>query len=206
MARNENPPFERGATAYNGDTIDSANLVGEQWEGQEWVFEDVDPNTGLERTERFVRLRVVRNVATIALVGKRLAQFDTTAGKYGARIAGYAATTAGEGYPIDEYLPTAGVPINDLCYIVIEGPAVIANATGAANANFGTAAGVWGVAETAAGSTNTTAAGRIAVQDFATGATGATLANQVQNRVGRNLTGATTADTQADVLFDVGHW
>lgn len=202
MARNENPPFERGATFYNGETIDANDLGGLGIEGMEWVFEDRDPGSATQRTNRPVRCRVLRNTSAGALLPKRLGRFEAGAGEFGSRVDGYATTLAAEAVPIDEYLPAAGVPVNDLFWGVIEGPAVILT-TLAGDATNVFSVGNWGVAATAATSGATTS-GRIEVQVL-TGATAA-LANQVMNRIGRALTAATTANTDTDVLFDVGHW
>jgi hypothetical protein len=203
MARNENPPFARGETFYNGETIDANNLGGENLEGMEWVFEDVNPNTGRQRTESPVRCRVVRNVSGVALLPGLLGNFQDTAGVWGRRINGYAITTAAEGVPIDEYLPAAGVPNNDLFWVVIEGPAVIRTTTLATAACL-IPVGDWVVASTAAASTFSTTAGRVEVQSLA-GAT-AVLADQVLNRIGRAITGRTTAETNTNTLYYVGKW
>lgn len=201
MARNENPPFPRGGTFYDGGTIDASDLGGTNLEGKEWVFEDVHPGTGVARSSRPVRCRVVRNTAAIALLPKRIARFELGANEYGSRIDGYATTTAAEGVPIDEYLPSAGVPINDLCYVVIEGPAVVLS--GLSDFAADVAVGDWLVAITGATSGATTS-GRVALQVL-TGATAA-LANQVQNRIGRALSAATTQNTNTDVLLHIGKW
>lgn len=201
MARLENPPFPRGGTFYDGDTIDANDLGGENLEGMEWVFQDVDPNTGIARTERPVRCRVVRNTSGINLLPKRIGRFETGAGEYGSRVDGYTRTTAEEGYPIDEYLPAAGVPNNDLFWIVVEGPAVVL--TPLSNMSADADVGGWVVAITAATSGATTA-GRAHPQVL-TGAT-TPLAIQVQNRIGRALTQRVTDSTDSDILLDVGHW
>lgn len=213
MARNENPPFSRGSTWYDGDTIDSNNLGGVELEGMEWVFEDTNPNTGVWRSGRPVRCRVVRNSSGVALLPKLLATFSVTAGQYGKRVAGFShltpATGSGsvsrpgnEGYPIDEYLPTAGAPANDLLWIVIEGPATVI--TSMSDAPLDLAVGGWVVAQTAAASTHSTTAGRVLAQAL-TGAT-AVLGEAVQNRIGRALTARSTNTTNTDTLVDVGHW
>lgn len=201
MSRDENPPFSRGETYYNGGTIDTADLGGLNLEGKEWVFEDADGNTGVSRSSRSVKCRVVRNTAAIALLPKRVARFELGANEYGSRVDGYATATAAEGFPIDEYLGAAGVPVNDLCYIVVEGPAVVLSGL----TDFGAvvAPGDWLVAITGATSGATTS-GRVALQVL-TGATAA-LADQVQNRIGRALSAATTANTNTDLLIHVGKW
>jgi len=201
MSRNENPPFARGETFYNGETIDSADLGGVNLEGKEWVFEDVNPTTGVARTGEYVRCRVVRNAAAIALLPKRVVSFEASGTEYGCRVDGYVTTTAAEGYPLDEYLPTAGVPIGDLAYIVVDGPAMVI--TSIADMSADIAVGTKLVGLTAATSGATTA-GRVHPQVL-TGAT-ALLADQVQNRIGRALTAGLTTATATEILCLVGKW
>lgn len=204
MARDENPPFGRGETWYNGATPDSADLTGSDAViGREWVFEDRDPTSLTLRSNRPVRVRAVRNVSGAARSAKRAVTFSTTAGLYGNSIDGYATTTAQECYPLDEYISSStGLIDDDVGYIVIEGPAMcMVGLTAGATTNF--AVGDWLVSQTAATSQAATAG--YAEQILLTGAT-APLANQVMNRIGRALTAKTTANTGADVLVDVGHW
>jgi hypothetical protein len=204
MSRDENPPFSRGETFYNGATIDTNDLGGTNLEGKEWVFEDYDPTTDTTRSNKYVRCRVVRNTSGINLLPKRIAAFEldtTNPDEYGRRVAGYTTTTSAEGYPIDEYLPAAGVVTNDLFYIVVEGPAVVLTSLSDFGANITT--GTWVNAITAATSQATTA-GRVEDQDI-TGATNV-LANAILNRIGRALSAATTANTNTDVLIEVGKW
>lgn len=190
MARDDAPPFNRGETWYGGSAIDSNDLGGVNLEGKEYVFEDT-----IRGTQNPVRVRVVRNKAADVLLPKRLVRFQ--AGSfYGRRVDGYTSTTAEEGFPVDELLPSTGVPVNDLFYIVVNGPAlVLSDLAGGANNVITTSNNL--VALTAATSGATTA-GRVAAQDL-TGAT-AVLANQIQNRIGRALTAATTANTNTDIL------
>ena len=204
MSRDENPPFSRGETFYNGGTIDTADLGGVNLEGKEWVFEDYNPATDTTRSDKYVRCRVVRNTSGINLLPKRLAAFEvdaTNPDEWGRRVAGYTTVTNAEGFPIDEYLPAAGVVTNDLFYIVVEGPAVVLTSLSDLTAVVG--GGDWLNAITAATSQATTA-GRLTNQVI-TGAT-SILAEAVMNRVGRALSAATTANTNADVLIEVGKW
>jgi hypothetical protein len=214
MSRDENPVFPRGSTFYDGETIDTNDLQGINLEGMEWVFEDVHPTTGVRRTGRSVRCRCVRNVSGVNLLPKLLATFSITAGLYGQRVVGYSRLTPGtgalnngaspmaEGYPIDEYLPAAGVPTNDLFWIVLEGPAVCV--TSVSNGVNDFSVGTWATAQTAAASTFSTTAGRVIAQAL-TGAT-AILGEAVQVRIGRALTALTANQTASDILLDIGHW
>lgn len=208
MARNENPPFGRGYTFYDGGTIDSNNLGGVNLEGQEWVFEDIDYSTGSggakkARTGEPVTCRVVRNASAGALLPKRCVRYQATAGNYGHRVDGYTTATAAEfAGVVDEWLPSAGVPQYDLFWIVVKGPTNMLPDL-AAGANNLIPIGTALVALTAATSGATTA-GRVAPQDL-TGAT-ALLGDQVQNKIGRALTARTTANTTTDVLVSVRRW
>ena len=121
MARNENPPFPRGGlgTGYSDPaTVDTTSLT--HLEGKEWLFEDQDPTivdgVASGRTNQYVRCRCVRNVSGGALLPKRFAMYKTDgtgAGDYGGRVSGYG-TQGKAGGIIDEYLPAAGVPANEL--------------------------------------------------------------------------------------------
>lgn len=199
MARNENPPFGRGETYFNGvgatTTDPSAGIVG-----KEWVFEDVNPNTRAVRSNKSVKCRAVRNVSGIALLPRRLSVFQHVSDGEGFEVDGYTATVAARGYLIDEYLPAAGVAANDICWIVVEGPAE--GITDLATADT-IAVGDKLVALTAATSQATTA-GRVDLFD----ATGATLplANQIMHYIGHALSAITSGQTNSAILIDVGHW
>lgn len=212
--KQENPPFARGTT-YMGltETIDTANLAGINLEGKEYIFEDLDPRGAAGsvavRTNRPVRCRIVRNMAGTTLFAKYCGQQGVTAGKVNVYLSGLVAVGATRGFPIDEYLPAAGVRNGDLCYVVIEGPALVRTSL-AANAENVINLGDTLVALTAATSGATTA-GRVIVRNTTlTNVTAAanfdasTFANNVQNRIGMALSAATTANTNADLLIDIG--
>jgi hypothetical protein len=200
MARYESPPFDRGATFYNGATIDSNNLGGIQHEGKEWEFEDLDLSTvgaKAARTNRMVRCRVCRNVAAVALLPKRLASFKV--GNPG-RVDGYATTTAQAFLGVvDEWLPAAGVPVNDLFWMVVEGPSqMLTDLAGGANNLIPLDTILVGLTAVTSGATT---AGRVAPQDLS-GVTTA-LGSQIQNALGRALTAATTANTNTSILVEI---
>lgn len=197
MARDETPPFERGFTYYNGGTIDANNLGGVNLEGKEWRIEDTIYGTG-----QYVTLRCVRNVAAVALLPKRLVKFSLDA-FYGCRVNGYTNVSPEGGFPVDERLPAAGVAVNDLFYIVVQGPAlVLTDIASGAGSVF--AVGDPLVSLTGATSGATTA-GRVRVAAV-TGLTGVPIRDELLNVIGRAVSAKTTAQTAADMLIIVNRW
>lgn len=228
MARNENPPFGRGETFYNlfAATTQSSS-DGTQFEGKEWVFEDINPTTKAYRSGQYVTCRAVRNVSGIALLGSRVARFanaplaDSYA-QYGGQIDGYTYNTplgptvtslASRGYPIDEFLPTAGLQNLDIGWIVVKGPASCLTDLAALAQPI--VIGDRVIAQTAATSQATTA-GRI-VDMFANTASITLAAGNIQDFIGYAMNGptftasttggstwaASTNATNASVLVDV---
>lgn len=206
MARDDSPPIGRGEYEATAGAFD--NLLG-----REWLFEDLDYSasyTGARkaRTNRLVRCRLVKNGTGAALLPKRLAKFSTTAGEYGAVMNGYVATTAGRAYPVDEFLPSAGVPDGAYFWIVVGGPAVVLTplATGEFNGDIAVGQVLVGLTAVTAGATT---AGRVACQNI-TGSSQATdytfAFDQIQNAIGKALTAKTTSQTNADILVEVGKW
>ena len=210
MARDENPPFNRGETFFGiGGTVITATQDPLQLIGHDWEFEDINwALTGAVgakqlRSQRRVTCRVVKNIAGIALLPSRVANASTvqTDGRtFENSIDGYTTTSAAFALGVvDEWLPAAGVAANDFFYIVTKGPTtILTDLAGGANNVF--SVGTVVVALTAATSQATTA-GRIYPQDL-TGAT-SLLGNQVQNAIGRALSAATTANTNIGLLVDV---
>jgi len=206
MARNEDPPFARGQTFYNGATIITTDLGGQNLEGKEWEFEDIDlSQTGAKpaRTNRTVRCRCVRNVSGISLLPKRIVTYQSagTDGRYDVgRVDGYSTTVAARAAGVvDEWLSSTGVVNNDLFWIVVSGPTkVLTDLAGGAN-NVVSIGGL--VTALTAATSQATTAGRVQPQDL-TGAT-ALLGNQIQNVIGKALSAVTTANTNADLLVDM---
>jgi hypothetical protein len=213
MARQEQPPFGRGETGFSiGGSPASTDL--KQWEGKEWVFEDIDwSGTHQSRSNKYVRCRLVRNVSTVSLRPKALVSFKTTdATTYGSQVDGYAvsdgvAVGSIPGFPVDEFLPS-NVAINDIFWIVMEGPAMVVTTldnSATVNINVGD---LVGVATTAAGTTGTTG-GRVEALSALTGAAAATQTQNLKmyhNALGRALTAATTAQTNTSILVEVCRW
>ena len=183
-------PFEIGSTFGATSATDGA-----AWEGREFWVEDKDySSTSASKVRAYGalgwrRLRVVRNLSGVALLPGLLVVPKATG--YGKSVDGYSATTdAQSAYPVDEFLPAAGCPANDLCYIVVEGPAGI-KVDAAATVSISQGSDV--AAVTAAASTHSTTAGRV-YGLAAIGTSTAYPASNVFNRVGRMLSSATTAD------------
>jgi hypothetical protein len=176
MGRLDSPPFERGATFYNGGTIDTNDLGGANLEGREYVFE---PTSGdpADPTGRAVRVRVVRNKSGIALKPKRVVKYEA-ADPFETKVSGYVSALADSpAGVVDEFLPAAGVPNNDLFYIVVDGPSLVTQPGTASSVAIGDR-----IVPTTGTSATNDDAGRVAKQDL-TGAT-ATLGNNIQNVVG----------------------
>ena len=210
MARDESPPFARGETYANGNAeiLNAASgpwgLGGINLEGKEFVFE---PNAdgqggttysqlGSDPAGRPIRVKVVRNVSGQNLKPKRLVKFQTgTAGvPLETRVDGY--TSAVSDIPAgvtDEFLPTAGVPNNDLFYVVIDGPTIGTSLS----ASPGTLATGSRLVPGAGTSLTNDDAGRVALQDLTGSA--ATLGNNIQNRVGRVDSATSITATSANV-------
>lgn len=210
-------PFPRGKTALQnlGRTLTSTDAA--QWEGQEYNVLDWDYSgePGTLRSRRWVRLRCVRNMSGAALPPKRLAVLardaaknissaTATAGVAGTtQVAGLARVNTVKGYPIDEWLPEAGVPDKDLFYIVVKGPAVVLGSV----ANYTSAIAAGDVlysaltASTSAATNGITTGGRVnEIMDVAS--TDIT-AGQLVNRLGRALSANATNTTNSGILVDV---
>lgn len=193
MAYHENLPFKRGDTYEITNSTDGPYLLG-----QEFIVEDINPSDPIKkRSNRLVHLRCVRNSSGIALLPKRIARYKT--GTNHTEVDGYTATTAQYFAGIvDEFLPAAGVPANDIFFITVKGPSLCLMPL--SNLSADVAQDDILVSITAATSQATTA-GRVGAVDL-TGAT-ALLGNQVINRIGRALSTALTNATNTDLLVDV---
>lgn len=216
MSTKENPPFARGTTSSSGIGT-PGSTDNQQWEGTVWEFEDVNWATaGVKpsRSGRTVKCMVVRNASGIALLPKRLVKFKKSGGnplQFCGQVDGYVSDNGGRGYPVDEFLPAAGVSNNDLFYIVIDGPAMCLMPLGpseVAQDNTDIAIGAIIIGLSAATS-QATSAGRVRVQNvtFSPGdTTGTTMANQIQFRIGYALSARVTTATNADVFVDIARW
>jgi hypothetical protein len=180
MARDEHPPFTRGETYYNGSPIDTTNLGGVNLEGKEYRFEVNSPDGYAQNdpSGRLIHVRIVRNTSGANLVPSKIAVFDLS-DPTECKVNGYSFAVGDRPAGIiDEFLPAAGVPPNDLFYLVVEGPSKVLTVNAALTA---LAIGDKVVPGTGTGLL-TADAGKIQKQDL-TGVTAA-LANNIQHVVG----------------------
>lgn len=208
MSRNQSQITERGTTLYNGNPIDTANLLGGHLLGQTKDFEDNDwgsfESAKPSRSARKVRCMLVRNMSGVTLYGKRLVAMNPRTFE----VSGYTITTAQKGYPSDEFLGSNGVPHGDVFWIVVSGPAVVKTMMTGQTADIAVDdliyAATHNAASTAAGTTGVP--GRpdsFAITALTTPAQGLTMARAARNAF-TALSAATTGQTNTDLLVDVG--
>lgn len=166
MSLFDDPPFALGQTLGVTSATD-----GKNWVGAVKTFPDVNPITGVVRSNRVKTCVAVRNTSGAALLPKRVVAFDTT-------TAGLASFTETKGYTavtneervgvVDEYLPAAGVAANDVYWVTVEGPTEVAVALSGADIAVGDR-----LAAITAVSAGATTAGRVTKSGVAAATTGA---------------------------------
>lgn len=202
MADNVTTLPNRGKTLLSGDNR-TLSSTGQSPEGVVKYFDDVAPSTtpGVKskRSDKQVKCVLVRNAAGVALLPKLVVKWKS--GKRGKQVDGYCnvdhEACAGV---VDEHLPAAGVPANDLFWLAVEGPTLVTTSS------VGDATNVWAVdqiatALTAATSQGSATAGR--VRPFAVTTNTTNVASIAFNRIGRAMSAKTTANTSADLLMDL---
>lgn len=190
-----NLPFKRGQTYYGGAPTDSED--GNALLGQEYTMVDDTYGTGRE-----IVLRVVKNSigTTAAVFGKTLAKLNAL----GTEITGIAVVDADRPVAlIDEKLPSGGCAKNDLCYVVVKGPALGKSQIAAGVATTPVAAGDLVNAVTLnQATTASTTAGRIKTRALSSAVTAAQL--EAEGVIGRAISSiATSGVTDTGILIDV---
>jgi hypothetical protein len=135
------PGFARGqtlgvtVTLYEAENGDGSNVVGVRK-----VFRDEDPKTGALKSNRTVECIAVKNTSGSALVPGAVAKFKDAA--ILSEVDGLATTSTALMGVVDEYLPAAGVPNNEVFWLVVRGPSTVTKtATSvAAGASYGLSA------------------------------------------------------------------
>ena len=191
MSRDGTPKFGRGQTYYGGAVpTAAADLIAHaDLEGKTWKFEDVDysvAGTKSVRSGKYVTCMLVRNVHSTVILPSDVVVFNVAGS--GVEYLGQvkkAIPTLGQRVAVaDEFLPAAGVAVNDLFWVVIAGPTMVKTDT--------------------AGDTNisiedyvipgATTAGRVIGQDTTVAAGAATFA-QIQGALGRAVKAVNATST-----------
>lgn len=124
MSLLSDPPFALGQTLGVSSASDGGN-----WVGVIKHFPDVNPTTGVIRSNRLKTCVAVRNTSGAALLPKRVVKFDTTTSGPAVfeEVKGYAAVTNEEFVGVvDEHLPAGGVAANDVFWVTVKGPTEVA--------------------------------------------------------------------------------
>jgi len=189
-----NLPFKRGQTYYGGTPTGTDD--GNALLGQEYTMIDDTYSTGREIT-----LRVVKNStgASTAVFGKTLALLNAQ----GTEIIGIARTDAARPVAlIDEKLGTAGCLTDDLCYVVVKGPALGKTQIAVADANVMAAGDLVNCATINVATTASTTGGRLKTRALSSAVTAAQL--EAEGVIGRAISAiATSGVTDSTILIDV---
>lgn len=233
----EELPFPIGTTYFDGQTADTTTNTAINLEGKEYLTEDLNyasatfNSVKTQRTAYLKKVRIMRNTSVVAIAGGYLCTPASTNGggagvaitdgrQFMGRTDGYAnvggsiPTSTQPAYGIDEFLPSAGCPVNDLFYATVDGPflgivaATAANLLGLSYNGTARPIGIGDllVADTAAASTfgitqlSTMTCGKIASLTVG-GVTGITLGFNLLNRIGRALSAITTGNTTGQSLL-----
>lgn len=187
------------ATGYVNTSPTDDALGTTKLEGSEAWFEDLAPATAAgvrtKRSGRGKRCLFVRNSSAGALLPKRLVSWAS--GYRNRRVDGYVTVDFAEvAGVVDECLPTAGVPQNDLFWLTVEGQTLVKSSLTSDTITAGDKL----VALTAATSGATTS-GR--VQSYAATSNTTALSDMDRNFIGFAISGKTSGETNKDLLADV---
>ncbi len=194
----------RGKTLLASGAEDTSSY--EQLLGQTITVKNYDPaSTDIKklRDSTSVTLMLCRNEGAAALLPKRVVTWKS--GDYGKVVDGYARLPAvAIAGVVDEFLPSTGVAVNGIFWLVIEGQ-TLCKTDLAGDVGTNIAAGDILVSATGATSGATTA-GRAKVADFSGTSQQADFTTPVQNffnSFARALSANTTAQTDRDLLVHV---
>jgi hypothetical protein len=163
------PGFGRGQTLgvtvkmYEAESGDGSTIIGVRKE-----FRDENPRTGELLSNRPVECIAVKNVSGGALLPGQVVKFKAaaTSGQFSGGILGEvdATATTANALPaanglvgvVDEYLPSAGVPNNEVFWLVVRGPATVVKSSTSvsAGAAYGTSTTAGEAAAHTAGTTS----------------------------------------------------
>jgi hypothetical protein len=164
MGLQVDPPFGLGQTLGVTNPNDSmygisSGSYGDNWVGCVKEFTDVDPTTGKVRSNRRKVCIAVRNTAGAALLPKRVVRLAGSGAVLWGAADGYA-SVANESLcgVVDEFLPAAGVAVNDVFWVTVDGPTEVAVALSGTDVAVRDRLSV-----VTAAASNSTTAGRVSV-------------------------------------------
>lgn len=131
-------PFPIGRTWYQGRAADLAadvaagTLTGGEFLGRIYEVEDINYASTATvkplRSNARRKVMAVRNVSGATLARKRLVSLEISTTLCVTSFDGYGWVLYQQRcYPIDEFIGTAGVADDDICWVVVEGPATCTN-------------------------------------------------------------------------------
>lgn len=186
------PAFGRGETFYGPNQTIPSTYGSESLghEGLEKVFRDINfAATTLAKpllSNNDVECIAVRNASALALTPGTLVKWK--AGYYGKRVEITSVAAEACAGVVDPYLPSAGVRVGDICFIVVKGPTLVTKTTGGGTDHAQGTAVV------------TDNAGKAVASGTPSDATAATAL--ALNTVGRVITAPATADTTMRISSD----
>lgn len=196
-------PFPIGQTYFGRGTANAND--GKDVEGSMYWVEDIDYNATTnggpypKRSNRIRCVMVVRNTSAGAILGKQLVIPELDGLEQLGRVNGYSTTAGQRAFPADEFLPSDGVAVNDLFYVVISGPAMLSTPTVAADYNGDIAEGAL-LASAVGGTSGATTSGKVA---NVTITNDTTTLNAAVNKIGRALSAVSSQSAAQDILVDV---
>ena len=174
MGLQVDPPFSLGQTLGVTNVNDSlyglsSGSYGDNWVGCVKEFTDVNPINGQVRSNRRKVCIAVRNTSSVALLPKRVVRLAGSGTALFGSADGYAsATNEALCGVVDEFLPAAGVAVNDVFWVTVDGPTEVAVALSGSDVAVRSALSV----VTAAASTSSTA-GRVTLSPVSASTAGA---------------------------------
>jgi len=192
--------FDRGKTLHDGQTPPATTPAGTLGIVKE--FPDKDRSTGGTgadslRSGSMVTCKLVKNSSGIALLPGYIVKYKASTKE--TEVDGYTNVTNERGAGVvDEWLPAAGVPDNDVFWIVVEGPTLLKTSLAADAENVFTEGEYLGAL--AAATSQATTAGRPVGIDIGSTTGTTAIVSGLANKVGYALSAATTANTNSDLL------
>jgi hypothetical protein len=113
------PQFARGTTLGGGAAVTFATYPFKNVAGVEKVFTDVSPRLGLNLSNRTVRCIALRNRSGATLTAGQLVAFSVD------EVIGLASAADVQVGVVDEYLSASGCKVDDVCWVVTNGPTAI---------------------------------------------------------------------------------